>query len=88
MTMDELLIRLSHPLPWGQHLFGIDITGQNVAHRIVDWDLETEVVRLKAIGDYRIVEHHVSYLYEIEGDVCSCGELNCEWHLSEAEADD
>jgi len=87
MTMDELLNRLSHPLPWGQHLFGIDIIGQNVAYRIVDWNMDTEVVRVQAIGDNRIVEHHVSYLYEIQGDVCSCGELNCEWHGLESDDD-
>lgn len=80
MTIDELIDSLSRPLPWGKHIYGVDITGQNVGHHIIDFDIDNELVRVRAIGDNRIVEHHVSYLYEIHGDVCSCGELNCEWH--------
>ena len=81
MTFDLFITILSRQLPWGRHLFGIDIPGlDHNAFQIVDFNSETELVRVKAVGDNHIREHHVSDLYEIVGDVCSCGELNCEWH--------
>lgn len=83
MDINEFITSMSRELPWGRHLFGVDIPGQNVAYRVIDFDPDTEVIKLKAVGDNRIVDHHVSDLYEIEGDVCSCGDLNCEWHDQE-----
>ena len=81
MTFDQFMSILSAPLPWGKHLFGIDIPGLNqTAFHIVDFDINSEIVRVKAVGDHHIREHHVSDLYEIERDVCSCGDIQCEWH--------
>lgn len=84
MTSDELIAALAKPMPYGQHVFGLDIPGLDVqAFRVVDHDDDCEIIRLVAVGDRHIREHHVSDLYEIERDVCSCGQLGCEWHLND-----
>lgn len=81
MTVDELIESLSRELPWGRHLYSLDIPGlSSMAFKIVDFDLGNETVRVCAVGDNHIREHSIQDLDEIHGDVCSCGELNCEWH--------
>lgn len=81
MEVNEFLAAISKELPWGKHLFGIDIAGlSNTAFQIVDFDIDQEIVRLKAVGDHHIREHTISDLFEIERDVCSCGDTQCEWH--------
>lgn len=84
MTFDEFIFSISRPLPWGQHLYGIDIHGlHNTAYRVIDFDTESEVVTLMAVGDCYRTQQHISDLYEIDRDVCSCGDTQCEWHEKE-----
>jgi len=84
MDIQEFLESIQRPLPWGRHLYGIDLPGMNnTAFRVVDFDIDTEVITVIAVGDAHRTQQHVSYLYEIERDVCSCGDIQCEWHAKE-----
>ena len=80
MSIDEFVNYMSTDLSYGPRLFQRD--GIAIAYRVIDWDYDSEIVRLRAVGDNRIEEQHVSLLTHIEGDVCACGELGCEWHTT------
>ena len=43
-------------------------------------EVETGMILLHAVGDRRIEPHDPTELELYMGDVCSCGQIGCEWH--------
>ena len=43
-------------------------------------EVETGMILLHAVGDNRIEAHDPTELELYMGDVCSCGQIGCEWH--------
>ena len=76
MTFDEVLDALNdeHGYP---PLFSV--AGRpGVAHRVIG--VTAEFIAVRAVGDDHIHQADPTELTLITDDVCSCGQIGCEWH--------
>jgi hypothetical protein len=76
MTFDEVLAALNEPHDYPP-LF--TVAGRlGVAHRVIG--VTPQFIAVRAVGDDYTHQADPSELTLITGDVCSCGQVGCEWH--------
>ena len=78
MTFDEVMAAVANGKEYGV-LF--TVAGRlGVAHRYVGLSEHGEHIMVRAVGDDHVHQADPTELTVIDDDVCTCGQVGCEWH--------